>query len=171
MTRLLGPVGSGQWMLRGLVALMPVAAVLCTLGAGAGPAAWFVALVLVLGVGWACFPESAAGATDLVLVLAWWGIGMRDGLDPWALPAALALLTAHVAATIAAYGPLAMPVDPALARLWLGRGLLVYLAAPLSFALAVAVRDAAPPTGMWLAGLGAVAAAGTLASVLLGRPD
>lgn len=171
MSRLLGPVGAGQWTVRGLVALMPAVAVLCTYGAGQGPSPWFVGVVLVLGMGWAWFPESAVGATVLVLVLAWWGIGLRDGLDPWALPAALALLTAHVAATVAAYGPLAMPVDPGLVRLWLRRGLLVYLATPLTWALATAARDAVPPAGTWLAGLGAVAVAGTVASVLLSSPD
>ena len=171
VSRWLGAVGAGQWTLRALVALMPLAAVLCTLGAGEGPAAWFVVLVLVLGVGWACFPESAAGATVLVLVLAWWGIGLRDGLDLWALPASLALPTAHVAATVASYGPVSMPVDPGLALLWLRRGLLVLVAAPATYALALVVRDAPPVAGVWLAGAAAVAAAGTAASVLLGGPD
>ncbi|ANH37768.1 hypothetical protein I601_1329 [Nocardioides dokdonensis FR1436] len=171
MTPFVGRLSAGQWVVRALVAVLPTAAGLCTLGAGEAPSAWFVALVLVLGVGWAVFPESAAGATVLVLVIAWWGIGLRDGLDPWALPAALALLTAHVAATIAAYGPAGMPVDPALARLWARRAGLVYLAAPLTFALAVAVRDVAPPAGIWVAGLAAVLGASTVASVLLTQRD
>ncbi len=171
MSRWLGPVGTGQWVVRALVALMPVAALLCTWGAGQAPAVWLVGLVLLLGVGWACFPESAAGATVLVLVVAWWGLGLRDGLHPWSLPAALALVTAHIAATLAAYGPLAMPVDPALTRLWVRRGLLVYLATPVTYALAVGVRGTVPPAAIWLAGLAAVAAAGTAASVVLSRPE
>ncbi|GHJ60784.1 hypothetical protein NOK12_33020 [Nocardioides sp. OK12] len=171
MTRWLGPVGRGQWPVRALVATMPLLALLCTLGAGQAPAVWLAGLVLLLGVGWACFPESAVGATVLVVVVAWWGIGLREGLHPWALPAALALLTAHVAATLAAYGPLAMPVDPALTRLWVRRGLLVWLATPVTYALAVGVGGSVPPAPVWLVGLAAVAAAATAASVLLGRPD
>lgn len=171
MTGVLGSLSTGQRVVRLLVAVLPVLAVVCTVGAGEAPAAWFVALVGLLSLGWATFPESAAGATVLVLVLAWWGIGLRDGLDPWALVAAAALLAAHVAATLASYGPATMPVDAALARLWVRRATLVYLAAPATFLLAGSVRDVAPPAGVWAAGLAAVAVAGTTAAVLLSEPD
>ena len=133
---------------------------------GTAPVSVFVLLAL-LGVGWAAFPESAAGAVVLILVISWWGVGLRDGLDPWALPAAAALLAAHVAAVLVSYGPVELPVDGATTRLWARRAALVFLVVPLTYGLAVWVRDEPAPGGMWVAGLAAAFAALLLASLTL----
>ncbi|MGI8645491.1 MAG: hypothetical protein ACR2JD_04120 [Nocardioides sp.] len=159
----------GQWALRLLVAPMPALAVLCTIGAGEAAPVWFVALVLALGVGFAVFPESAVGVVVTVLVLAWWGVGLRDGLDPWALAAAAALLIAHVAALIAAYGPKHMGLDPAVVRLWVLRGLAVVLVTPALYAVATWLRDAPEPPGMWVIGLLAAFAATMATSFVFAR--
>ncbi len=162
---------TSTWVLRVLVALSPLAALLCTAGAGEGAPGWLVVLVLVLGLGWAAFPESVAGAAVIVAVIVWWGVGLREGLDVWALPAAAALLAAHVAAVLLSYGPPQLQLDGPTFWLWVRRGASVYLAAPLVFGLAVWVRDQPAPDGMWAVGLAAALAAMLAASVVLARRD
>lgn len=157
----------GAWICRALVAALPALAAACTTGAGETAPVWFFVVLGLLGAGWAVFPESAAGAVVLTLVISWWGIGLRDGLDPWALPAAAALLTAHVAAVLLSYGPVELPVDGATARLWVRRAAMVFLVAPLTYGLAVWVRDEPAPGGIWAAGLAAAFAALLAASVTL----
>jgi len=159
----------GQWALRTLVATMPALAVLCTIGAGEAAPVWFVVLVLALGVGFAAFPESAVGVVVMVLVLAWWGLGLRDGLDPWALPAAAALLVAHVSALIAAYGPPGLGLDPAVVRLWVRRGLAVSVVTPALYGVAAWLRDAPEPPGMWVIGLVAAFVATMATSFVFAR--
>ena len=162
---------TSTWVLRALVALSPLAALLCTAGAGEGAPGWLVVLVLVLGLGWAAFPESVAGAVVVAAVIVWWGIGLREGLDVWALPAAAALLAAHVAAVLLSYGPPQLQLDGPTFWLWVRRGALGYLAAPLAFGLAVWVRDEPAPAAMWAVGLAAALAAMLAASVVLARRD
>jgi len=164
-----GRLTAGQWLLRALVAAMPVLAVLCTIGAGGAAPVWFVVLVAVLGLGWAAYPESAAGVAVLVLVLAWWGIGLRDGLDPWAVPATAAILTAHLAAVVSAYGPAQLPVDPPVARLWVRRGLAVFVPAPLLLLVATWLRGSPEPDGIWVLGLAGAFLAIVAASATFSR--
>ena len=156
-----------SWVLRGLVALMPLAAVLCTTGAGRTAPTWLVVVVWLVGAGWAVFPESTAGGVAHVAVQLRWGLGLRDGLDVWALPAAAALLLAHVAALLLSYGPPSLQLDGATVRLWVRRAAAVYLGAPLTFGLAVWVRDEPAPAAVWTVGLAAAFAALASASVLL----
>jgi hypothetical protein len=162
-------MGVGGWVLRALVALMPPLAALATLGAGEAPPAWFVAVVLLLSVAFATFPESAVGVVVLFLVVAWWGIGLRDGLHPWALAAAAALLVAHVAALLVSYGPPDLPVEPALLALWARRAALVFLSSPALLAAALWLRDQPEPAGMWVWGLAAAIAAIMAAALAYSR--
>jgi hypothetical protein len=155
------------WVLRALVALLPLMAALCTSGAGEGAPRWFLVLVLALSLGWAVFPESIAGATAIVAVVVWWGVGLRDGLDPWALPAAAALLAAHVAAVLLSYGPPQLQLDGTTLRLWLRRAAAVYVVAPVVFGLAVWIRDEPGPDAVWAAGLAAAFLSLLAASVVL----
>ena len=143
----------GQWVLRAVVVLGVVLALFATVPAGATPAVWLVLLVLVCAGVFAVFPDSAAGAGALFLVVAWWGVGLRDGLHPAALLAAAGLVTAHVAATVADLGPGTLPLDRAVVVRWTVRGLLVLLAAVLAWGVATLVRDQPAPAGLWLAGL------------------
>ena len=156
----------GQWVLRALVVLGVMLALFATVPAGATPARWLVALVLVTSLVFAVFPESAAGAVALLLVVAWWGVGLRDGLHPAALVAAAGLVLAHIAATVAELGPGTLPLDRGVLVRWSMRAALVLLAAPLAWAAAVLVRDQPAPAGIWLAGLVA-ALGGILAANLL----
>lgn len=156
----------GQWALRSLVVVGVMVALFATVPAGATPAGWLVVLVLVTSLVFAVFPDSAAGAGALVLVVAWWGVGLRDGLHPAALVAAAGLLVAHVAATVAGLGPGTLPLDRAVLARWSLRGFLVLLAAPLVWGVATYVRDQPAPAGVWLAGLVA-ALTGLLAANLL----
>lgn len=159
----------GQWVLRALVVLGVMGALLATVPAGATPAPWLVLLVLVVSVMFAFFPDSAAGTGALVLVVLWWGVGLRDGLHPTALLAAAGLLTAHVAATVADLGPGTVPLDRAVLLRWSGRGLAVLLSAPLVWFTAALVRDEPAPSGLWLAGLVAALAALVAANLLFVR--
>jgi hypothetical protein len=162
-------ISLGEWVLRALIAVTPALAAVCTVGAGEGPPTWFVAVLLLLGIGFAAFPESAVGLVAIVLVLAWWGLGLRDGLDPWSLLAAALLLTGHLAALLVSYGPGELEVDPRVVRLWVGRGLLVVLAAPVFYVVGVVLRYAPEPPGMWVTGLTVAFAATMTAAVLMSR--
>ena len=162
----LGRTTPGQANLRLVLLLAPPAALLLTATAGVGPAAWLVVLVTLVAAVWALFPESAAGSAALFLVVAWWGLGLRDGLHPAALGAAALVLVSHVAAVVAAHGPPTVALDPALARRWAVRAGLVLLSAPAVFLVVHAVRDGAPPPGLWTAGMVAVLGAVLVANVL-----
>lgn len=156
---------AGQLLVRGVVLTAPVVALLLVAGAGDPPPGWAVALVVVLALGWACLPESVLGTFTLLAVLAWWGTADLDGAPVLAVPAATLLLVAHVAAVLASYGPADLPVDRALALLWLRRTLLVGMSAPAAWVVVGALRGGAAPAGVWVAGLVAVAVGGVVLSV------
>jgi hypothetical protein len=161
--------GLGGWVLRALVAVLPPLAALATIGAGEAPPVWFVAVILLLSVAFAAYPESAVGVVVLTLVVAWWGIGLRDGLHAWALAAAAALLVTHLAAVLVSYGPAELPVEPGLVTLWARRAALVFLASPALLAAGLWLRDQPDPPGMWVWGLAAAFSATMVASVVYSR--
>lgn len=154
----------GQALLRLMVLAGPLLALWSTALVGPAPAGWLVALTAVLSVAFAAMPESPFGAVAMLVVLAWWGVSLRDGLHPEAVLAAAGLLMAHVAALMASYGPADLPVDRAVAGLWARRTLLVFLSAPTAWALAAALRHQPEPPGIWLAGLVAALVAALVAS-------
>ena len=139
-------------LLRAVVLVAPVLAVLCARPVDR-PHGWFIALTLALSVGFAAMPESALGTACLGLVVFWWALAASDGVPVGAIPAALLLLVAHLAAVLLSYGPSSLPVDAALLGRWLRRGLAVSVAAPLVWLVAVAVADQPEPPGIWVAGL------------------
>jgi hypothetical protein len=149
-------------LLRAVVLVAPVLALLAA-GPADRPRGWFLLLTLVLSVGFAAMPESALGTACLGLVVLWWALA-ADGVPLTAIPAALLLVAAHVAAVLLAYGPTAMPTDAALLARWARRAGGVGLAVPAVWLFAVAVDDQPEPPGIWLAALatatlGCVAAA------------
>lgn len=159
----------GQWGLRAAIVAGVMGALFATVPAGATPAGWLVVLVLGVSLVFAVYPDSAAGAGALALVVAWWGVGLRDGLHPAALLAAAGLLLAHLAATVADLGPGSLPLDRGVLARWGVRGGFVLLAAPLAWGLATLVRDEPAPPGLWLAGLTAALAGLLAANVLFVR--
>ncbi len=159
----------GQWALRALIVVGVMGALFATVPAGATPAPWLVVLVLAVTLVSAFFPDSAAGAGALLLVVIWWGVGLRDGLHPAALAAAAGLLLAHVAATVADLGPGTLPLDRRVLVRWTARGLALLVPALLAFGVARLVRGEPAPAGLWLAGLVAALVALLAANLLFTR--
>jgi hypothetical protein len=118
---------------------------------------WAVLLgVPVSAAAWARTPDHAVGVVPLVLVGGWWAA--HDVLD-WRVPVVAVLLVGtHLAATLAAYGPMTLPLDPRLARLWLARGLLALVPVPVAWLAVRGLDPAWAPPGTWLATGGAVVA-------------
>jgi hypothetical protein len=150
----------GSWVLRALVVAGPVMAVGATGPAGNTAPRWFTGLVALIAAGWALYPESSAGVLVMVLTVAWWGIALRDGLQPEAVLAAGALLVAHVAAVLASYGPPDVVLDPALVRRWVLRAVLVLLPTPVLLWLTLTVAEVPEPPLIWLAAVVMLLAAG-----------
>ncbi len=135
----------GTWLLRSLLLVLPSAALLVALPQW--PHTWVVVLVVLGSLRWAWLPDDLVGVVVLVLVGGWWAV---DGATDWRLGVAgVLLVAAHLSATVASYGPGTLGPDRALARLWVGRGLLTTV--PLLVALAaVQVLDAGlAPQGLW----------------------
>jgi len=148
--------GAGQWMLRLVVFLGPVAAVLVRGLAADLPPAWLVLLVVLLSAGWALAPESMVGAAVLLVAGFTWASGLKHGLPASVLLAAAAMLSAHVAAVLVSYGPPRLPVGSSMVRLWWRRAGLLFLAAPLVWLVGRAVArlpDGTSVAEVWVAGL------------------
>ena len=158
-----------QWTLRGAVVAGVMVGLLATGLSGAWPPSWLVVLVLGLAVGFALLPEAPIGTTVTVLVIAWWGLAFRGGPYPEALLGAAGLLTAHLAALVAGYGPGDLPVELATVRRWAVRGALVFTAAPTVYVVAILLRGQPEPPGIWVAGLAAALATTLAAAFVLVR--
>lgn len=154
-----GALPASQRVLRSVVLLGPVVALLASGASGAagdGPPSLLVVVVVALAAVFAVAPGPGAGALVMVVVVVWWALVPGDALHPAVLLAAAALLAAHVAALLVSAAPSATPVDTGVTRRWVGRGATVLVAAPVLWALALALRDDAAPSGSWPVGLGAV---------------
>jgi hypothetical protein len=170
VSRLLGAVAElsrGQLVLRVLIFLGPVVALLAAGPAGRWPPWWVAAGMVVLAAAFAALPETAVGAGVMLAVLAWWAGALDDGLHPAVLVAATGLLVAHLAATLTGYGPDSMPVDPALIRLWVRRGVLLLLAVPLLWVAARGLDGQPEQPGIWVVGMAAALVATVAAAVAL----
>jgi hypothetical protein len=121
---------------------------------------WFVVAGVVLcSALWARQPDHLAGGVALVLLIGWWSA--YDVVDWRVLVVGVLVVSAHVVATVLAHGPPTLALDPRLARLWLGRGLLALVPMPVTW---LAVRGLDPelaPGWLWL-----TAAAVTIALLL-----
>jgi hypothetical protein len=89
----------------------------------------------------------------MLLVVGWWAISVRQAMPGGVILAAAALLAAHVAATVASYGPRRLPPDRLVVLRWARRSLLVWLVAPLLWLVVDANRGHATPASYWVAGL------------------
>jgi len=140
-------------VLRLLVLVLPLVATWSTVPLGATPSTWTIPTTTLAALLWAIWPGSSTGTFALGLPILWWATGPADAMSPWALLAAACLLAAHVCAHLASVGPPDLPFDPALARLWLGRSLLVLPVAPLIYVVAILTTGADQPTWGWVAGM------------------
>ena len=134
-------------VLRGLLFVLPCGALALALP---DVPHWMVILLVVATAAlWARSPDHVTGAIALVLVASWWGL---HGVVDWRLlPVGVLLVTSHVSATLLAYGPGTLELDPRLARLWVGRGLLAVVPMPVAW---LAVRGLDPelaPPWVWIA--------------------
>ncbi len=114
-----------------------------------------------------CYPDSGAVAGALVIVVVWWGIGLRDGLHPAALIASAGLVAAACGGDRG--GSRTRTPSRSTGESWCaGRSAVCWswLSTPLAWGVAVLVRDQPAPAGIWLAGLVA-ALAGLLTANLL----
>lgn len=133
-------------LLRLLVLLLPCLAL--ALALPEVPHWAVVGSVVASAVAWARLPDHAVGVVPLALVGGWWA---AHGIVDWrVLVVAVLLLGAHVAATLASYGPATLPLDARLARLWALRALLALVPLPVTW---LAVRGLDPdlaPSWLWL---------------------
>lgn len=108
-----------------------------------------VTLVVLASAWWARSPDHLAGAVALVVVAAWWA---AHGVVDWRiLVVGVLLLGAHVVATLAAYGPATLALDPHLAFLWLRRGLLVLVPMPVTYVAVQGLDPRLAPPWVWMA--------------------
>ena len=115
-------------------------------------------LVAALSAGAAAYPESLLGTLALSVVVVWWAVAAGGEVPVSAVPAAVLLLVAHLAAHLLSHGPRVLAPDRWLVLTWVRRGALVALAAPGVWLLAALVRDQPEPPGLWVAALVAAVA-------------
>jgi hypothetical protein len=162
----------GGWALRAVIALGPPLALLAATPQGFVPPPWLVLVVVVASLGFAYLPEQYVGSAALLLVVGWWTNNVRDAMPVAVVVSAGALLAAHVAATLAAYGPRTLPPDRLIVLRWARRGVLVWLVAPLLWLVVDAERGRTTPASYWVAGLAvALVVAVTAASAYPTRLD
>ena len=132
--------GLDQLTLRTLTLIGVAAAIVAAQAAGARPRLWEQGIVLGLAVITAHRPESLAGVGTLAGAAYIWALA-PETLSPLVLLAAAGLILAHLSALVAAQGPARMRVEGVQVRRWAARGLLLWLAAAVVWALTVAVVD------------------------------
>jgi hypothetical protein len=130
----------------------PLAAVLAGVPQGYTPPVWLVGVVAVFSFAYAAMPEHDVGSATLVIVVAWWVVAAHDALPLSSVAAAGALLTAHLAGHVAAYGPPRLDPDPATVVLWVRRGVLLWAAAGLTWFVVVAETGTATSAAYWTVG-------------------
>jgi hypothetical protein len=135
----------GRLALRGVILVAPVLALLAARPEDL-PHGWFVALTVVLSIGFAAMPESALGTACLVLVVTWWALAAPDGV------------------------PLGT-IGAALVRRWLRRAALVALAAPLVWVFAQLVDGQPEPPGVWVFGLASAVVVCIVAAAAVAVPE
>lgn len=133
-----------QLTCRAIIAGLPVVALLI---APVSPSPFVAVLVVAGSLLWASSPELSVGPIVLLAVMVWWALVVPDPVQPRVLLAALALSGAHVAGLLAAYGPARVTLDRTLVLVWVRRGLLAFVAAPVAYAVVVLLDD--PDPRMW----------------------
>jgi hypothetical protein len=143
------------WVLRGILVAAVVLALLAGVPDGYTPPAILLVLVVAGAVLAAFRPEHLSLSITLGLIVAWWALQLRTEMPVAVLVAAAGLAVAHVTATLLAYGPPSLRVDPVLALLWAIRGATTWTAALAVWVVARAYTGHGSPALFWLAGLSA----------------
>ena len=117
---------------------------------GTMPSVWLVRGVLAVATMLALLAGIPEGYTPSVFVV---------------VVVAAGLIVAHVAATLLAYGPRSLAVDPALAVLWGMRAAMTWTAALGVWVVARAYSGHGSPELFWLAGLVAAAVGAVVGAV------
>jgi hypothetical protein len=165
----------GVWLLRAVLLAGILTALLCGIPEGYTPPVVLVVLVTAAGAFAAFRPEDLAVSITIGVVVSWWVLQLRVEMPVAALVVAAGLTMTHVAATLLAYGPPSLAVDPQLALLWTMRGVMTWVAALLVWVVARAYSGHGSPEVYWLAGLAAAVvgavAAGATAPLRRQEPD
>jgi hypothetical protein len=132
--------GPDQVAVRTLVGAGALTVLVAASEAGAAVPVWQQVGLIGLAVLTACWPDSSAGTLLLVGAAFVW-VGTPESLTPWVLVAATGMLFAHIAALVAATGPLALKVDRVQASRWALRGALVWIAAAVCWVMVIWMRD------------------------------
>ena len=153
----------GVWALRAVMVVGVAVALLAGARQGYTPPV-ALCVVVVLGALLSAFrPEHLTLSIVIGLVVFWWALQLRSEMPGVVLVVAAALMAAHVAATLLAYGPPSLPVDPELAVLWAVRGVLAWAAALVVWVVARAYTGHGTPSLFWLTGLAAAVVAAVVA--------
>lgn len=153
------------WVLRGVLAAATMLALLAGIPEGYTPSI-VVVVIVALGTTVAVFrPEHLALSVTMGFVILWWALQLRSEMPVAVLVAAAGLVIAHVAATLLAYGPPSLAVDPALAVLWGMRAGMSWAAALAVWVVARAYAGHGSPELFWLSGLATAAVAAVVGAV------
>jgi hypothetical protein len=161
-----GRLPRGGWPLRAVIFLGPLVALLAGVPQGYRPPVWLVVVLGVFSFAFAAMPEHYVGSASLVIVVAWWVLNTHDAAPVSTIAAAGALLAAHLAATVAGYGPPQLAPDPGIVRLWVRRGVLLWACSALTWFVVDAERGRATSAAYWVAGLAAVLALTVVATAM-----
>jgi hypothetical protein len=157
----------GVWVVRAVGVLGLLLGLLAGVPEGYRPPVVLVVAVLLGGVLSAFRPEHLASSVTLGVVVLWWGLQVRSEVPVGCVVAAAGLVAAHVAGTLLAYGPRFMSIPVGVVLLWVRRGFLVWLVAPVVWVVARVYADHAVPTTYWLAGLAAALAGAVVAALVV----
>lgn len=153
-----------QWALRAAVVAGIVLALLAPGVDGGLPPGFLLGIGVVLALGAAITPNRDAATVACCWVLLVWVVTDRD-IGPGAVVAAAGLVVAHVAATLAAYGPARMTPDRRLLLLWLRRAVIVLVPSALVAPVASLLAGRGGLAGSWLWVAGALLVAGLAVGV------
>jgi hypothetical protein len=153
------------WVTRGVLVAGLLLALLVGIPEGYTPPVALVVVVAATSLLAALRPDHLVVSVTMGLVIVWWGLQVRSEMPVAVLVVAACLMVSHVAATLLAYGPPSLAVDPALAVLWAMRAAMTWTAGLAVWAVARAYAGHGSPATFWLAGLAAALVAAILAAV------
>ncbi len=157
-----------QVVLRLMVPVGVVVALEAAVAAGARPSGWVQVATVGLAAVTALRPDSVAGILALGGTAYAWALS-PEPLSPLVLLVAAGMVLSHLAALVAAQGPALLRVDPGQVRLWLGRGIALWLLTAAVWGIARVVADHPGGRSAYAVGLLLLAALAVVGTRLVGR--